>query len=222
MKKFLFLIPVFAFCFCFFGCQQNISNYLKSHVSENCSSYYVAQTNDFSVTLFSGERESNYKLDGVSTQKVDYSILSVKKKSDITFEELDYVVEVDGQTFEGVLTQNPYDSSFEADVKTKIAPQKEVFVYLKFNGTTQVVNLESIFQNFQISSDTALDIAVDELLASKENIDDTLDYECFIQILNKDIDSGMYFWLVNIVSSNGDMFNIIIDISTGEVLAKKL
>ena len=135
---------------------------------------------------------------------------------------MQFVVEVGDKTYEGVLTQNPYDSNYEADIKASISTDDEVFVYLKFNGITEVVNLECIFKNFLVSSSTALDIAVDELVTNKKELNTSLDYECFIQILNKDSSANMYFWFVNIVSSEGDVFNVIVDVSTGEVLAKKL
>ena len=223
MKKFLLAVSVFmAFCLGFAGCGANISSYLKSNISETCTNYYIGKTNDFSVSLFSGEREENYKLDGVSTKLVPFTIISVRNVNNVKFSELQYTLEVDGKTYDGALMQNPYDDVLEADVKISISPQSEVFVYLKFGEITQIANLECVFQNFSISYQTALDIAVDEVIAQKPELKQNLTYECFIQILNKDMQNPMYFWLVNIVSSEGDMFNVIIDTTTGEVLAKKL
>lgn len=223
MKKIILLLPVFLItCFSFVGCKENIASYLKSNVSETCTNYYVGQTNDFSVSLFSGEREENYKLDGVSTKLVPFSIISVKNVNNVKFSELQYTLEVDGKTYDGALNQNPYDDSLEADVGISISPKSEVYVYLKFGEITQIATLECVFQNFSISYQTALDIAVDEVLAQKPELNKNLSFECFVQILNKDMQNPMYFWLVNIVSSEGDMFNVIIDTTTGEILAKKL
>lgn len=222
MKKFLFLLPVFMFCLCFVGCKEDIKTYLTSNVSEKCGNYYVGQTNDFYVNFFSGAREQTYKLDGVSTQTVPYAIVSVKQKTNVQFDELQYMVEIEQKTYEGALTENPYDGTFEADIGVFVEPKTEVFVYLKFNDLTEVSNLECVFESFSVSFDTALDIAVDELLKQKPELNKNCDYECFVQILNKDANAGMYFWLINIVSSDGEVFSIIVDTTTGEVLAKKL
>ena len=222
MKKILYLLPLVLVCCVFGACKQDVSVYLKSHISEKCCNYYVGETNDFFINFFSGEREKDYKLDGFCGDVVPYSILSVKSKNGQSFDELQYVVEIGEKTFEGALVANPYDNNLEADLEVFVETGTEVFVYLKFADVTQVANLECIFNNFSINLDTALDIAVDELVSKKPQLDVSLNYECFVQILNKDNNAKMYFWFVNIVSSNGDAYNIIIDTTTGQILAEKL
>ena len=224
MKKIFYLLPIF----CFFaltltGCSgADINTYIKSNVSENCSCYFVGETNNFYVNLFSGKREQPYKLDGVANKMVDYTIVSVQKRGDVSFNELQYCIEIDDKTYEGAFSPNPYDNTLDTDLEIAVSADSKIFVYIKLADNTEVASLNNVSNNFLINSTTALDIAVDEVIAAKPEIDKSLTYECFIQVLNKDDNAHLYFWIVNIVSSSGDMYNIIIDTTTGQVLAKKL
>ena len=224
MKKGFYLLPIICvFIFGLVGCSSvDASSYLKSNISEDCTCYFVGETNNFYVNMFSGKREQPYKLDGISNKTVDYTIVSVQKKGDISFNELQYCVEIDNQTYEGAFKPNPYDNTLDADLEILVDPNSKVYVYIKLVEETEVASLNNISNNFSVSSSTALDIAADEVVSQKPDLGLSLTYECFIQVLNKDDSAHVYFWIVNIVSSNGDMFNIIIDTATGQVLAKKM
>ena len=223
MKKCFCMLPVvFCMSITMTACNQDMSNYLRSHISEKCDTYFVGETNDFYIDLFSGLREKTYKLDGVSTELVPYTIVSVKCKSDLKFDELQYCVEVEDKTYEGAFSQNPYDGSQQADLGVAVGSSESVYVYVKFADTTEVATLKCVSKDFLVGPDTVLDIAVDEVLAQNVDLQPSKTYECFVQVLNKDNATNLYFWLVNIVSSEGEIYTIIVDTGTGQVLAKKL
>ena len=223
MKKSLLLLPLgLCMCVCLSACTNDIQEYLRSHVSENCDTYFVGETNDFYVDLFSGVREKTYKLDGVSTELIPYTIVSAKCKTDLDVKELQYCVEIDGKTYEGAFSQNPYDGDLEADLGITTSATQNVYVYLKFDNTTEVATLKCVSKDFLVSPDTALDIAVDEIIGNNIDFATDKNYECFVQVLNKDEANHLYFWLINVVSSDGDIYTIIVDVGTGKVLAKKL
>lgn len=221
MKKFLFILPLLMVAILgLYACGMDMSSYFKSNVSEVCESYYVGETNDYYVNLFSGEREKTYKLDGISTENVDYAILSVKCKSAQIDKEVQYSIEIDDKTYDGVLNPNPYDNTLEADIERLVSGDAVVYAYIKVGEDTQVANLKCVSKEFFVAANTALDIAIDEIINEKVEFDTSKKYECFVQVLNKDDANKLYFWIVSVVSDDGEVFNVIIDTSTGKVLAK--
>lgn len=220
MKKSLLLVPVLAVMLSFSACGFDIHKQLSTNISETCNNYFVGETNDYYINLFSGSREKVYQLDGISTEKIPYAILSVRCKTARNNEELQFSVEINDKTYDGALKNNPYDSTLEADIETTLANSDVVYVYIKDGDDTQVANLKCVSENFFVNSQTALDIALDEIINQKIEFDKTLKYECFVQVLNKDASDNLYFWIVSVVSSDGAVWNVIIDTSTGKVLAK--
>ena len=220
MKKSILFLPVLILTLIFGACGIDLHNQLKSNVSETCTCYFVGETNDYYVNLFSGEREKTYKLDGISTQSTQYALLSVKCKTKQDNNEIQFSIEINNETTEGVLSANPFDNTIEADIQKTLNCDDEIYVYIKCGDNTQVANLKCISKDFFVNSDTVLDVAIDEVLNQNTQFDPNKKYECFIQVLNKDDSAHQYFWIVSIVSSEGDVYNIIIDTTSGKVLAK--
>ena len=94
MKKSLLLVPVLAVMLSFSACGFDIHKQLSTNISETCNNYFVGETNDYYINLFSGSREKVYQLDGISTEKIPYAILSVRCKTARNNEELQFSVEI--------------------------------------------------------------------------------------------------------------------------------
>lgn len=224
-SKKIVLLSLLICVFMFGGCDQDLNQKLQTNISEFCTSYFIGETQNYYVEVFGGEREEPYELNGISEEKVTYSIVSITPKSSNTqADEIEYCVELNGKTYEGAFDESPFDGTLAADFCTSLKEDDTIFVYIKLRDNTEVAKMTCLSNTFLIEYSTALsNIAtnsVNEILSATENL--SLGFECYVQVINKMPMLEKYFWCVNIVINNGKILTYIIDIETGEILAKNL
>ena len=228
MKKiFLYLVPI---CFCFSllcymsGCSKKIEEVFKENLSELHNNYFVGQTENFNISLWSGIREEPYEMDGIKQNTTDFCILNVvpKNKGTETYG-LSYTIEINEETQNGEFEKSPYDSSLASDLKIKINDDDSIFVYLVYNAQTEIGKMTCISKDFSISQQQALDIAIsnmqNELLELTDNNSESI--EAYCKIISTDKNLGVYFWFIDVVNKEGSHISLVIDTTTGEIVARK-
>ena len=225
-KTFAFARPLcfcLSFLFILSGCGQKIEEMVKTSLSEVHYNYFVGQTSNFNISMWSGVREEPYSADGVSENKVDFCVLNVvPNSSDIDTYGLTDTIEINDKTLTGEFENSPFDSSLATDLKLTLTDTDSIFVYIVWDGQTEIGKMSCISQDFKINYSQALDIALealqDEILTlTNEN----KKIETYCKIISTDKNLGVYFWYVDIVNQSGDQVAVVIDNTTGEIVAKK-
>ena len=209
----LFLVVVLC------SCSSKIDEYDKV-ISEIRANHYVGSINDNSVYAVTGEREKDYKVDGVSGERVDFFILTVEgvysaiPKCEII---------LDGVEHKGVMQKHPFADSYSFEIAQKI-DSNEVTVCLEIGNEKSEIMLVSVLSSESKTTDFAFEVAKKELDESIKNHlkNGVFDGEVYIRIIpNPTQDDGKYFWYVAFYKNASECYCALVDCESGEVVATK-
>ena len=221
MKKIASIISVLTICavafFC--SCSSNNVGYDKV-ISEIRSEVYTGEVNGRKLTAVSGEREKNYKIDGVANEREDFFILSVE--GDFTSAP-SCLFTLDGKEYEGVMKKHPFNDSYSYEVNVK-THEKEVDVSVKCGNDTMQTKLKTVKTDSSITASQALNKARSSLKKTldKHHKRGVFDGEVYVRIIANPVDNdGRYFWYVAFCKSESECFSALIDLQSGELIASK-
>lgn len=220
MKKKIFLASlVVLICACLTACGQDLKSLVKSNMSELTEVYYYQEGENFYCSISSGVREEDYLMDGHSGECVDFSLLAINLAEVRASKIIKVNVTVDGVTQEVEAEINSLKSSYLYDFEIKFTGKEQISV--EFEGET--LKLEPISNNFQISSDEALQIASveleDKILLKKQF--NNLNAEGYLRVLDKRANNfNGVFWCYTLLNKDGSSFSVIISTQDGSILAK--
>lgn len=212
-----------AILFMFAGCGVKTEDLAKNSLSEIHNNYFVGQTQNFNISLWSGQREEPYVIDGKKENLVDFCVISVVPKTNVSTFGLSYTVEINEETYNGEFENSPFDSSMASDLKIKVCDTDTIFLYLIANGETEIGKLECISCSFGIKQTDAINKAIEHL---KDKIVDLSDngkknIEGTCKIISTDKNLGVYFWFINFINSDGEQIAVVLDINNGEIITEK-
>ena len=201
---------------------------LSKCLIEKRTTLYTAEDELYAVTFSSGTREQDYELDGVVGEMVDFGIVTLSRldNAPLADDTYTYTVQINDQTYTGFLEKSSVDNSYLADVGASAPMDATVKIQITFTGYSFNEELINTSSQFAISADKALEMANEELKEELNNI--TSDKNVKIEVVMKNLkdysnsETRNYYWYVGVVSTNGDTLGILIDASTGDVIAKKV
>lgn len=224
--KFRYLFSVLPLCvaFLFAGCNLSIEELAKNSISEIHNHYFTGSTQNFKISMWSGLREEPYEQNGIKENLVDFCVVSVVPLNGVSTYGLGYTVEVNSQTYNGEFEQSPFDKTLATDLKIGLSDSDSIFAYITFDGVTEISKMECISCNFKVNNTKAVEIAIetvgDNLISLANNGKTGIEGCC--KIISSDKNLGIYFWYVRFINTEGQELVVVIDTSTGEVMAKKL
>lgn len=222
MRKYFCASLVLAVVILFSGCgQASLAEVAKNSISELHMNYFSGSTQNFKLSMWSGLREEPYTIDGVKNDLVQFCVLNIVPAVGFDAQAVEYTAEINGQAVSGVFERSPFDKSFASDLKLSLADNDEIFVYLILNGETEIARMECISQNFSVTNSQAIDIAVAHFSQNSATVERFLgDIEGYCQIVSTDKALEIYFWYVSFVNSKNERIAVIVDPSTGEIVAE--
>jgi len=228
MKKFYFFIMISIFAsLIFVSCVDNTYNLALNNISEIRNQILTFRNEELYITFMTGQREKNYKLDGIANEMIDFAIINLYfENKDYQFNELkiSYSLTVNNKDYSGNMINNPYDNSFVVDLGIPIEALNNIDISITMNETTNIYTLDNISQNWPYNHKTALETVCKDLrdYLKQEISDNKLNAEVIIKIAyNNDIDNK-YYWYIQIISSNGNTYSELIDPHTNEIIAKNI
>ena len=219
MKKIALFSMVFVLSIFLIGCSVTTVDLVEENLSEYTQTYYFAENEDFYCTLSSGQRESEYLMDGKSGDSVNFALLSLVLNGDLQGKVIKVKVVIDGAESEEELEINSLNNAYMIDLEREFSGNEQVEV--DFSG--QRLKLENVSKAFGIDSKKALEIAVeqleDKILAQKRY--NELNSECYLRVLDKKANSfDDLFWCFTVLDIEGKSSSVIISTIDGSVLAK--
>ncbi len=224
MKKFKYVLISFCLCFCLFflyGCGNNNPGQdgtYESFLSEYRKNLFVNKNSNYLVTFTSGERESNYIMDGKVSSLVDFGVLTLKFEKSFAGSKLQFELKIDDDTYAGEFERNPYDNTFVYDIGKQVSDDSKLTLYLvDFDET---LDLKCWSSEWEYSYKDALKVFVEK---HKEQIDacmkdNNLQGEIFIKTVAEDSNLNDIYWYCLLVGQNGEMFASLISVKTGQIL----
>lgn len=200
---------------------------LKNYLIEERTNLFTASDDIYSTTFSTGKREADYNFDGVINEMQDFGILTLSRNdnSSLATDTYTYILTINDEQHTGFLTKNPTDNNYSADLGVTAKNDDIIKVQISFTGYTFNKDMSNISNEFSVDSNAALKIANKQLKEDIENVtQDNAKIEVVMKIL-KDYSSGdlkNYYWYVGVVSTNGETLGILIDSSSGNVVAKKV
>ncbi len=198
------------------GCGQMDSlSLVQNNMSERADVYYFSNNENLKISLASGQRESTYNYDGVSTNKVDFALIVAQLDSADT--ELCQVT-IDGVQSDVLLEFNYRTGTHMADLERKLTGEEEIQITYG-DQTATMVNKSN---EFAVSSSQAIQLGCQHLQEFIEPLCDgnNFDGECYLRIMDTLTgEENGALWLFSVMSKDGQIKNVIISTTEQIVLA---
>ena len=228
MKKKLLIFMLLVVSVISFAACGKKSLQLSDYLIEERNNLFTASDNLYSISISSGLRESDYKFDGVVTDKVDFAVVTFCRNDNLPLanDSYAYLIKINEQEYTGFLEKSPIDNTYSIDLGVGVNNDAAICAQISFTGYTFNQELMNTSNSFSVDKKAVLEIATNELKNDIENI--TSDANVKIEVVMKIMkdysttDAKKYYWYVGVISTNGDTLGILIDANTGEVIAKKV
>jgi len=187
----------------------------KANVSEARFFMRQAQTQDLRVQFFSGIREQNYAMDGVTdANTVPFALINVEPRGInlIDVQELTGSIKLgDAEPKEITLERNQFGRNFGFDLGELVDAETEVIFILD----EEVFALTQSMPENAISWERALELGVDHF-KGELSADGVTSFESYIKIITDRENLGA-FWFVQFVTNDGQTLFIVINVD-GQLL----
>lgn len=180
----------------------------KKNISDWRDVVLMGSGGGYTVRVISGERESDFSLDGVSGDKTEYTVFTVS--ADKLPESVALDVSFGDESYSLLLDKHPLGETFSAEVASRFTGDT---LDMSVNG--EAVTATTVTPDIRITGENALEIA-------KSTIDLDAAGEIYVRIIeNPVISDGCYYWYVAVYTAENGTKAVLIDISTGEILAER-
>jgi len=216
-KNLLFLVfIVFLLSLSLSSCAKKVNLY--DYLSECKDSLYYAQTEDFSLSVYCGFKESPYIADGIKANT--YNFIEIKLKAVDNTKEYSIFFKANGKKYGG-------DMSFDC-VKQIYKYTQIIDCNFENNAEFELVNennsitftASSVKKNDTLSAKEILNkVAITEkekLSSLTEN--GNFSGEIYLRILQND---NVCFYYVGIIDKDGNVYALLIEGNSGNILSRK-
>lgn len=221
------MLALFVSVFSLSSCKKSSLD-LGNYLIEERNNLFTGGDSLYTVTISSGLRETEYKLDGNLTEMTDFAVLTFSKNNNepLANDNYTYIVKIDDESLTGFLVKNPVDNSYVVDLERSVNDDAKVHVEIGFSGYNFKADLTNTSNDFNVDKNSALKIATSELKSDVNNVlsDKNVKIEVVMKILKdySNVEVKNYYWYVGVISTNGDTLGILINANNGDVVAKKV
>ncbi len=179
----------------------------------------LGESEKFSVTLISGERENPFEVNGQTGEKTDFTVVTLSPKEEGEYN-FTYLIKIGEEILSGKFTPHPFKNTYSFEVNKRAVGT--TFLSINDGEKDYELNLSSIKTEQILSPSDALDIACHRLKNSIESVtsDGKLNAEIFIRYIENPISSEKtYFWYIAFAPEKYTTFAVLIDPVSGEIVA---
>ncbi len=229
MKKFYFFVAIIIFAsLVFVSCVDNTYILAKDNISEIRENILIFKDEDIYVTLMTGKRESNYVNDGISTATKDFAVITlyiIDNQYDYNEQTVSYLTTIDNVDYSGQMLNNPYDNSYVIDLAIALTPNLDnIEVTFVTQDKEYKASLHNISNEWKYDGYDALEIVCKDFkdYIKQAISDNSLQAEVFIKNVYNETYSDDYYWYIQIVTQNGNIYTSIVNPNSGEILARNI
>ena len=220
MKKKILILSMLCFLsLSLFGCGASTQSLVESNLSEVTKIYYMGENDDFYCTLAVGERETTYLMNGHSTEKTEFALLSIVPTQNNYANLIKAKIIIDGQENQVELEINGLNHNYMVDLEKSFSGNEQIEVVFE----NSKLKLQNVSDDFGVDYLEAIEIASvemkDQILQKKSY--KNLNAECYLRILDKKAnDFDGLFWCFTVLNVDNESFSMVFSAEDGEILAK--
>ncbi len=197
---------------------------MQNNISYFNNQMLVGEDSNFYVEVVDGSREKTLIADGEVGEMAEYCTINVTPINlDMTNRVLTFKLTGENGVYEGSLEKSIIGINYNANVEEpqKLGALKNVTIALgeqKFEYSLSSINANGI--DYKKAVESVYNNCAEDLESMFDG--NTFKSEVYIKIsCDRSKDPKEYFWFVNVVENSDNMFCVLIDMQTGEVIAKK-
>ncbi len=214
MKKSLLILPLFCLLVSATACK---SYDYRAHLSDVREEIFLAETEEFSLSLSCISREKPFLTDGIAAERSNYVEIVL---TPVTYTGQTYEVEVLGDTvWGGEMSFRNVSGDYVYSKGVETFPEKSVSLRILSESGESVVTATGVKTEATLGVNEILNKAIE---AEREKIDSLTENGVFrvefhVRLLRRDKN----YYYVGIVDQNGKILSLLLDSETGEVLARR-
>ena len=207
----------------FMNLKPDLKMLVEDNLSELRSELFVGESECYRCYIASGYREEPYNCDGVKNELVPFAVISLRGKSG-NIPSASYTLTVDDKEYVGQFEYDPYGSGLVVDAEVFVTSENAVKLCVTVNGKTEEVKLVSKSKDFKVKGDDVVNIICEN---KKEKLDELtslrkLQAEIFIKIAtDNDFTFDKSYYYVCICDRNGNTYDFLVDVDSGNIVATK-
>ena len=197
---------------------------MQNNISYFNNQMLVGEDSNFYVEVVDGSREKTLIADGEVGEMAEYCTINVTPINlDMTNRVLTFKLTGENGVYEGSLEKSIIGINYNANVEEpqKLGTLKNVTIALgeqKFEYNLSSINANGI--DYKKAVESVYNNCAEDLESMFDG--NTFKSEVYIKIsCDRSKNPKEYFWFVNVVENSDNMFCVLIDMQTGEVIAKK-
>ena len=197
---------------------------MQKNISYFNNQMLVGEDSNFYVEVVDGSREKTLIADGEVGEMAEYCTINVTPINlDMTNRVLTFKLTGENGVYEGSLEKSIIGINYNANVEEpqKLGTLKNVTIALgeqKFEYNLSSINANGI--DYKKAVESVYNNCAEDLESMFDG--NTFKSEVYIKIsCDRSKNPKEYFWFVNVVENSDNMFCVLIDMQTGEVIAKK-
>ncbi|MEG1499655.1 MAG: hypothetical protein RR400_01085 [Clostridia bacterium] len=220
MKKFLCFSLI---CLCGIGLSACglFNPKLENFVSEICYNIFECDNSFFNCNITSGVRENPFEYDGKSEAMVPFCVVNVifKKTEYKPGNNVPFKIFLQSETIEGLLEKNPFGEGYLFDIKRSLQNDAAVKIEIAESSLEQF-DMVCKSKDWKVDHAEAFKIG-SKLIKEKINENAKNGGEIYLKII---YDSHRvlknHFWQFSFLDGSKKFSSVVIDVMTGEMLAK--
>ncbi len=187
----------------------------RGNVSEVRSNILGGESQHFEVMVYTGKRESPYKLDGVANPLKDYFLVMAFPKVELEYgDTVTATVRIGEKKYTKTLAQHPYNGSYAADFADSVVSGENVIVNVTAREFDEDVPVLSLLTEGMMDSDAAFKKGIELLKSSIDSTEENGKFLCEIHVkLIKDTrnEETKLYWHVYIWDQNGEEYAVMLE-----------
>lgn len=201
----------------FTGCSNTVENKVKNNLSEVVESYYYGECEDFKGSLSIGHRENPYNYDGVSKNKVNFSVLTLFTSSNDEFIFAEIVI--NGESSKIFLERDLISGAYLAELDRNSIKGSTI----KVRYLNNEIDLACKSDDFCLSYSDVIKIGSETFKSELNSLifNNNLKAECYIRVL-EDVSNNFIknYWYFYVYTVEGISYSCVIDVNTGKIIIK--
>ncbi|MCL2234248.1 MAG: hypothetical protein FWC11_00860 [Firmicutes bacterium] len=217
------IIFVFAmmFTFALIGCGINVSRF-EGNISEKRVNVFVGEIEGLKVQAITGQKEEPFLLDGTATGMQDFTLITIEPSEFLGTVEFSYRVKIGENEFSGEFVPHPFGKTYSTNIDM-VSNVKTITLFVqRGEGEEREVVLTSVLTEDMIDYYKALSIAANRLDKQINSLttNGVLNAEIYVRLMANPIDNtGGFFWYVAFLTPEGNLYAVLIDPVSMEVVA---
>lgn len=209
MSKIVGICAAAVFAFTLTACN-DAPNY---DLSELRDGYYTGGDSNYTITAVSGMRESDYAFDGVKSDTVDYTLVTLEPNEFLSSDVYSYQITLGDSLFAGQFTLHPFAASYSVELPINAKNADFNLSLIKNKTFVKSFDIVSLCNSDTISYSQALDIALTRL--NKKSAASREGYELYARLVQ---DGSNLNWYVRLTCPDSTL-GVLLNSSSGEIIA---